>query len=331
MSEMKTLIENFPSQLREALEIGAKAMLKGPKNKIKNILITGLGGSGIGGTIAAEIVFNECPVPITVNKDYFIPAFVDEETLVIVCSYSGNTEETIQAFESALQKKAMVACITSGGKISEMAKSKDLDMILIPGGMPPRACLGYSLVQLFYILHRYGMIGEEFKKQIVKAISLLEKEKSNIVDEANKLGDFFSGKIPVIYAVDGYNGVATRFRQQINENSKMLCWHNILPEMNHNELVGWAGKSENLAVIILRNKTDFSRTQARLEISKEVFRKYTPHVNELWSKGESHLERAIYLIHLTDYVSVILAEKKKIDAMEVNIINHLKGELAKID
>ena len=101
--------------------------------------------------------------------------------------------------------------------------------------------------------------------------------------------------------------------------------------MNHNELVGWAGKSENLAVIILRNKTDYSRTQARLEISKEVFKKYTPHVNELWSNGDSHLERALYLIHLTDFVSAILADKKKIDAMEVNVINHLKGELAKID
>ncbi len=331
MSEMKSLIENFPNQLREALEIGAKAKLSGPAKKIKNILITGLGGSGIGGTIAAEIVSNECPVPIIVNKDYFIPAFVNEETLVIVCSYSGNTEETIQAFEAAMKQKATIACITSGGKIAEMAKSKSLDLILIPGGMPPRACLGYSLIQIFVILNRYGMIGDGFKKQFSDSVSLLEKEKSNILLEANRLGDFFNGKIPVIYAVDGYNGVATRFRQQINENSKMLCWHSILPEMNHNELVGWAGKNESLAVVILRNKTDYSRTQARLEISKEVFKKYTPHVIECWSKGNTHIERALYLIHLTDFVSVILADKKKIDAMEVNIINHLKGELAKID
>ena len=331
MNDMKSLVANFPVQLREAVEIGAKAKLNGPKRSVKNILITGLGGSGIGGTIAAEIVFNECPVPITVNKDYFIPAFVNEDTLVIVCSYSGNTEETIRAFEAALKKNAMIACITSGGKIAELAKSKSLDTIIIPGGMPPRACLGYSLVQLFYILNKYGMIGDEFKKQFTASVSLLEKEKNNILAEAEKLGDFFAGKIPVIYAVDGYNGVATRFRQQINENSKMLCWHNILPEMNHNELVGWAGKNENLAVIILRNKTDYSRTQARLEISSEVFKKYTPHVKELWSKGDSHIERVLYLIHLTDYVSVILADKRKIDAMEVNIINHLKGELAKIE
>lgn len=327
---MKDLVINFPNQLKEAVRIGENAQLNMPAREIKNILITGLGGSGIGGTIVSEIIFSECAVPLIVNKDYFIPAFVDKNTLVIVCSYSGNTEETIQAFDESIKKNAMIACITSGGKILETAKSNKFDHIVIPGGMPPRACLGYSLTQLFYILNYYGMIGNDFKKQLSAAINLLEKEKNNIVAEAEKLTEFFAGKLPVIYAVDGYNGVATRFRQQINENSKMLCWHNILPEMNHNELVGWAGKYENIAVLILRNKTDYSRTQARIEISKEVFNKYTPHVKELWSKGDSHLEQSLYLIHLTDYVTVMLAEKKKIDATEIDIINHLKGELSKI-
>jgi glucose/mannose-6-phosphate isomerase len=328
--DMKSLVAGFPGQLKEAIEIGSKAELKGQSNAINNIVITGLGGSGIGGTIVSEIVSGECPVPITVNKDYFLPAFVGKNTLVIICSYSGNTEETIQALEAAMKKSAMIACITSGGKIGEIAKENKFDTITIPGGMPPRACLGYSLVQLFFLLNKYKLIGGEFLTQLNNSIALLESENKNIIAEATSITDFLSGKIPVIYAVDGFNGVATRFRQQINENSKMLCWHNILPEMNHNELVGWAGNYENLAVIILRNKTDFTRTQARLEISKEVFSKYTKSVKELWSKGNSNLERSLYLIHLTDYVSVMLAEKKKIDAMEVNIINHLKGELSKI-
>ena len=330
MNEMTRLVENFPEQLKEAIGIGEKIRLNKSKTTIKNVLITGLGGSGIGGTIVAEIISGECPVPVSVNKDYFIPAFVDTDTLVIVCSYSGNTEETLQALEAAISKNATIVCITSGGKIAEIAKSKNLDLILIPGGMPPRACLGYSMVQLFYVLHSFGLIDDAFRKQLAGSIALLESEKKVILNEAQQASDFLSGKIPVIYAVDGYNGVATRFRQQINENSKMLCWHNILPEMNHNELVGWASKYENLAVIILRNKTDYSRTQARLTISTEVFKKYTPHCMEVWSKGNSHLERALYLIHLTDYISVMIADKRKIDAMEVNIINHLKGELSKI-
>jgi glucose/mannose-6-phosphate isomerase len=330
MSDMNELVKRFPAQLKEAIEIGEKAKLNKQVKQINNIVIAGLGGSGIGGTIVSEIIAAECKVPVTVIKDYFIPGFVSSNTLVICCSYSGNTEETIQSLEDSIAKNAMIVCITSGGKIAEIANSKNIDLVTIPGGMPPRACLGYSLTQLFYVLHANGIIGDSFRKQLAASIALLEKEENDIVAEAKKIADLLAGKIPVIYAVDGYNGVATRFRQQINENSKMLCWHNILPEMNHNELVGWAENYENVAVIILRNDTDYSRTKARIEISKSVFSKYTKNVTELWSKGESQLEKSLYLIHVTDYVSVMLAEKKKIDATEVNVINHLKGQLAKI-
>src|SRR3954470_1962541 len=145
---MKTLIENFSKQLREAITIGQNSKLQTSNFKLQTVLVTGLGGSGIGGTIVSEIVAGECSIPITVNKDYFIPAFVNENSLVIVSSYSGNTEETIQAMEAALKAKAKIVCVTSGGKIAEMAKQNDCDLILIPGGSPPRAALAYSLTQL---------------------------------------------------------------------------------------------------------------------------------------------------------------------------------------
>jgi glucose/mannose-6-phosphate isomerase len=327
---MKNLVQNFPNQLKEAIEIGEKSQISNLKSGISNVIITGLGGSGIGGTIVSEIVAHECSVPILVNKDYFLPAFVKESTLVIVSSYSGNTEETIQAMEAALKAKANIVCISSGGKISEMAKANNCGLITIPGGMPPRSCLGYSLTQLFFVLHSMKLISDSFKSQLKSAIALITSEEKSIKEEAMKITEFLYEKIPVIYAVDGYNGVATRFRQQLNENSKVLCWHHIIPEMNHNELVGWAGGWEDLAVILLRNKSDYSRTQTRIEICKEVFPKYTPNVYELWSKGNSQLEQSIYLIHLTDWVSCYLADKKGVDATEIEVINHLKSSLAKI-
>ncbi len=330
MKSMKDLILNFPQQLKEAIEIGEKAILSQSKTPITNILITGLGGSGIGGTIVSEIVSAKCNVPILVNKDYFLPSFVNEHTLLIVSSYSGNTEETLEALNEALARKAKIVCVTSGGKVEEIARKEKLDLILIPSGMPPRSCLGYSLTQLFYVFSGMGFINTDFKTELSAAIELLEKEQSSIQSEAMKIAGFLLGKIPVIYAVDGYNGVATSFRQQINENSKMLCWHNILPEMNHNELVGWTENHDDCAVLLIRNKTDYSRTQARIEISKSVFSKYTTHLQELWSKGNSQLERSLYLIHLTDWASYFLADKRNVDATEVNIINHLKGELSKI-
>jgi len=231
--------------------------------------------------------------------------------------------------EAAIKAKAKIVCVTSGGKIAEMAKQNNCDVILIPGGSPPRAALAYSLTQLFFILVKLQLVKTNFENQLRNAADLLDAEEKNIRQEATAVAELLHQKIPVLYAVDGYNGVATRFRQQLNENSKMLAWQGVLPEMNHNELVGWAGGRNDLAVVILRNKTDFVRTQARIEFSKNVFAKHTPHIKEIWSKGNSMLEQSLYLIHLTDWVSLFLAEKKGIDPVEVKIIDQLKGTLAK--
>jgi glucose/mannose-6-phosphate isomerase len=136
--------------------------------------------------------------------------------------------------------------------------------------------------------------------------------------------------MPVIYSDASFEGVAVRFRQQINENSKMLCWHHALPEMNHNELVGWTTPNDKLAVVFFRNETDYKRTQARMELTKKIVSGYTPHVFEIWSKGNTPIERTLYLVHLGDWISWYLSELKQIDATEVKVIDFLKGELAKV-
>ena len=146
--------------------------------------------------------------------------------------------------------------------------------------------------------------------------------------DAERITDHLEGKIPVIYACDGYEGMAVRFRQQLNENSKMLAWHNIVPEMNHNELVGWRNKNENLAVIFFRNDTDYTRNQKRLEINNEVVSKYTSSVMEYWSKGESMIEKTFYFVNVGDHVSYILSQRNGVEAAEIDVINSLKGALA---
>ncbi|MBI4947281.1 MAG: bifunctional phosphoglucose/phosphomannose isomerase [Bacteroidetes bacterium] len=327
---MKDLIENFPGQLREAIRIGEEATLSSAKRKISNVFVSGLGGSGIGGTIVSELVALEATVSINVSKGYFIPKYINENTLVIISSYSGNTEETLNCLNLALKRKAKIVCITSGGKVAEIAKKKKLDVILIPGGNPPRACLGYSLTQLFFILGFHKIITNKFKAQLKSSIELIEAEKQCIISEANEVADKIFGKTPMIYATTYFEGIAVRFRQQINENAKMLCGHHVIPEMNHNELVGWANGSERISVIIFRDKDEFERNNARIEINKEVMRKYTPNITEIWSKGKSQIEKAIYFIHLGDWISLFLAEKRGVDAVEVKVIDMLKGELSKI-
>lgn len=325
---MKTLVDGFTKQLQEALNIANSAVLT-KKNNIQNIVVTGLGGSGIGGTILSELIQGECPVPVIVNKDYFLPEFVSTNSLVIISSYSGNTEETISAMQQAIAKKAQIVCVTSGGKIQEMAKEHGYDTIVIPGGNPPRSCIGYSLVQLLKIVQFNDLVKTDLLKQVSNSITLLDNEKSAIQSEATAVAKTLFQKLPVLYSLGSCEGTVVRFRQQINENSKMLCWHHTLPEMNHNELVGWTERNESLAVVTFRTKFDYERTVKRYEVCKPLFEKYSASVTDIIAKGNSKTEQFFYLINIGDWISCYIADLKNIDAVEVNVITHLKNELAK--
>lgn len=327
---MKEFVSDFSNQLEKALEIGASIQPITAKKPIQNVVITGLGGSGIGGKIVSQLLAGKSLVPILTNNDYGIPNFVNEHTLVIASSYSGNTEETIEAVEKAHQKGASIFCVTSGGKIEGFAKANNLDLALIPGGLPPRAALGYSMPQLFFVLQAYGLIDNDFIKSIQGGIALIREEQKHIHAEAKAIAARLHGKTPVLYADAKFEGLITRIRQQLNENSKVLCWHHVLPEMNHNELVGWAGGDANLAVVMIQSESDYYRTTERFAFSKNVFQKYTTNISEISAKGSDDLERTLYLISLTDWVSVYLAELRNVDPVEVNIISSLKSKLAEL-
>lgn len=326
---MDKLIEGFGRQLERSIEIAEGAKISKHQLPVHNILVTGLGGSGIGGTIVSQIVDDQLNIPMLVNKNYSIPGFVNENSIVIVSSYSGNTEETYAAMMEAFKREAKIICITSGGKIMDFAKCNGLDYIEIDGGMPPRACFGYSFVQQLYILFYLGLINDSFKKELKQVIHLMGEQQKEIQAEALALAEKLDNKIPVIYADASYEGLAIRFRQQINENAKLLCWHHVVPEMNHNELVGWRKDYSNLAVVFLRNEDDYSRNQQRMEFTKRVASANGAEVSEVWSKGGSKLEKTLYLLHLTDWVSYFIAEIRKMDAVEVDVITNLKNELAK--
>ena len=327
---MKELIEDFTKHVTQSISISNSTSLIPFEGKINNVLICGLGGSGIGGTIISQVFANNSCCPIVINKDYKIPAFVNQNTLVIACSYSGNTEESLEMLAQAESKNAVIACITSGGKLLEIVRQKKHNHIVIPGGYPPRAAFGLAFPPLFFLLAHYKITTDDYIPQFNNAVKIIDAEEGNMVAEAIMITEKLFNKIPVIYADANYEGVAVRFRQQINENAKMLCWHHAIPEMNHNELVGWTTKNENLAVVLFRNDDDYFRTQKRMEINKTVISKYTSTIVEIYSKGNSRLEKALYLIHLGDWISYLLAEKKGIDVTEVDVITNLKNELAKI-
>lgn len=326
---MKQLIEQFSNQLEEAIRIGRGAKLVFKQKQFNLVMVSGLGGSGIGGSIVQEYVFDKLKVPFIVNKDYFIPASINNQSLFIACSYSGNTEETLQAVASAYKAKAQIVCITSGGALAEFAHTHKLNIIEIPPGMPPRSCLGYSLVQLLFVLKKAGLLKTPVETEIQSGITRINKDKSLIQKQAKALAEKVSGKQIAIYTIAGREGLAIRFRQQLNENSKVLAWHNVIPEMTHNEIVGWRKANENVAVVFCYHSDDFAKNIKRLQVLKKVVKQYNTNTNEIIIKGSNYWEKAFYFIHFTDWVSVYLADLNQQDTMEVKVIDHLKKEMAK--
>lgn len=329
---MDTLIERFPAQLSESLQIGENASLTAHNEPIHRVYVAGLGGSGIGANFVAGFIREECSIPYTVGKGYTIPAFVDKNTLAIASSYSGNTEETLSSFEQIKKSGAKIVVISSGGKLIEMAKEEGYDFIQIPDDWPsPRACLGYSLVQQLFVLKKLGFISSESILSIRSSIDLIKYNQEEIKTEAKEIAKKLHNKIPIIYTTGRMESVAIRLRQQINENAKMLCWHHVIPEMNHNELVGWKDKNDDFAVLYLRNNDDYNRNQIRMDINKKIISKCTENIIEVQSRGKNLIEKSIYLVHLGDWVSWYLSELRGVDSIEVDVIDYLKSELAKVD
>lgn len=327
---MKDLVAAMNKQITEAIKIGQSINFKKSSKKIDKILCCGLGGSGIGGVIVSQLLRNELKVPFVCANDYNIPAFVDENTLIIASSYSGNTEETLAAVEMGINKGAEICVITSGGRLAEMALANHWNYAFVPGGEQPRAMLTYSIVQQLFMLNLYGLCTDKHIQELSGAVQLIDQYETDIQQEAKSVADELVGHTPIIYADSLFGGLATRFKQQLNENSKELCWDHVLPEMTHNELVGWAGGKSDFAPVYLATNFDHPRTTYRWKIAKEIIGKYTGNISEIHARGGNMIEQLFYLIHLTDWVSVYLAENKKIDPVEVNVITHLKSEMSKI-
>lgn len=330
---MKQLVEGFAQQLRDAMDIGEKATVTFPSSIYNNVVIAGMGGSGIGGDIIQAYVADKLEVPVVVNKGYTVPAFVGLGTLFIASSFSGNTEETISGVRAAMNSDASIGFVTSGGELLRIAQEEGMPHLIIPGeSKQPRACLGYSLVEMLYLLHYAGLLDDTFKTELRQSIDLLEEQAGIIKVQASALANNFYNKLPILYVSDALGPVAVRFQHQLNENAKHLCHVNTFPEMNHNEIVGWQHPEsiyEQLAVLLIKTAYDHPRVRLRMDLSKKIFESKVQDVLEIEAQGATYLEQALYLIHLFDWVSVYLAELNNVNPNTIDNIDYLKGELSK--
>lgn len=339
---MLEALDGFSRQCAEAVAIAVRAPLPDQlADAISAVIVAGMGGSGIGGDLAKLLLDKEMSVPFQVVKGYRLPAFTNKNTLVIIVSYSGNTEEALSCFKQAVSCKAKVVCLTSGGKLAEEAESRGLALIQVPAGLQPRAALGYLFLPLLVVLSRLNLSSFD-EKQLGEALNWLQKASNRFGpgvsfkdNQAKQIAVKIRGRIPVVYGSDGINApVALRWKCQFNENSKNPAFFHLFPELNHNELVGWeerTGPGEKFCLILLRDDLEPIRLKKRIEVTKELIQSHVGEVIEVEAEGESPLAKILSLVYLGDYVSVYLAFLNGVDPSPVDKIVFLKEKLAEVE
>lgn len=332
-SGMFSLITGFPGQCRKAVEIASIEEPDGYGAGIENVVVAGMGGSAIGGDILCNCVSGELEAPLEVVRDYSLPAYAGEKTLFIAASYSGDTEETLSACSQALSRGARVICVTSGGMLEKLGLERGAHVVRIPPGQPPRTALGYLFFPMLVKLSQSGLVARK-DAEIDRTIALMDDMSRRLSEEggpAEETARALEGAIPVIYGSSGVSACAAlRWRTQINENSKSLAFTALLPEMNHNEIVGWEnppGMLKNMPVVLLRDRGDHERVNTRMEITKSLLGGMPPSVTEIWSEGESLMERVFSLMYYGDFVSFYLAALYGVDPTPVKKIQTLKERL----
>ncbi len=304
------------------------------KKGIDSVVVTGMGGSAISADLFVNFFKDELDIPFIVNRSYSLPNFVNKNTLLIVSSYSGNTEETISVFKSALKTKCRIVCITTGGKIEALAKKNKVPVVKILPGFQPRYALGLSFFTLLKVLNKIKIVS--VKPAFVNSVIKLYKNKAKLYSkEKNPALDFAEeilGYIPVIYSAEGItSSIGYRLKSQFNENSKLLAFHNVLPEMNHNEIVGWESFEEkqfHAKVINIMDKEYPARIKKRFDIVNELFAQSKAVVINLESKEKSFKIRLMDLIFLCDWITYYTAVLRGCDPSEIKNIDLLKERLS---
>ncbi|MDP8245124.1 MAG: bifunctional phosphoglucose/phosphomannose isomerase [Candidatus Hinthialibacter antarcticus] len=334
-------IENFHEQCAEGVSI-ARAFDMPNMQGIQNVVVCGMGGSAIGGDLMRSYASSIALAPIEVVRSYQLPRYANENTLLVASSYSGNTEETLSAYEQAKACGAKILGISTGGQLAQRCQQDGHPCIITKGGMSPRAALGYSFMPLLVAFERLGLV--ENQSQAIESTLAILKESSQQFrynspfenNFAKQLSKALYGSIPVIYAgQNAFEPIAARWRAQINENAKTFAHNMVVPEMNHNEILGWKNPKpsilKKLHVVYLLDQGYHPQTLRRFDVMKKIIEPSAHGVSVVQSKGDSLLARMFYTISVGDFASCYLAYFYKEDPTPIPAIDFLKAELAKVD
>ncbi len=307
--------------------------------KPKKILVVGMGGSAIGGDLLKDWLRETLSIPINVCREYNLPAYADEETLVLVSSYSGNTEETLSMFLEALEKRCMTLSITSNGSLLDFNEILNLPFVKLPTGYPPRSAVPYLFFPLVTSLKKLGILSG-VDDEIRETITVLKQVREEIKPEnpalqniSKQIANGVKGSIPFICGSGFYRSIALRIKTQFNENGKTPAKSETFPELNHNETVGWTGLREltkNFSVILIRDTQETLEISTRIDVTRKlVFDSGAKNVLEIYARGIAKLARLLSVMYIGDFASVYLGILYGLDPTPVKIIDELKLQLSK--
>ncbi|UCE44830.1 MAG: bifunctional phosphoglucose/phosphomannose isomerase [Methanobacteriota archaeon] len=323
---------SMSAHLTEGFELGKAAA--STIADAKEIFVCALGGSAIGGDLAYAWLSESPGIPCSVVRSYSVPARIGPDSLAIVISYSGDTEETLSMAEQALERNAMTVTISSGGKLKDIASKHGVPHCAIPPGLVPRSTIGYAFGSLAGILDGAGII--DCQDSISSARESIERVRSHCAPEietgenpAKKLAHSLHGTVPVVIGHGTLVPVARRWANQLNENAKMIAFSNELPEMNHNGIVGWAGDdlSRGFSMIFLEDEVSDSRMSRRIEATKAMMSERV-RVYSSVASGSSRLARVFSSVMMGDYVSLYSAFARRVDPSTTEQIDEIKRILS---
>jgi glucose/mannose-6-phosphate isomerase len=316
----------IPDQLRDALWRIESARLESSPSA--GLFVCGMGGSAIGGDLAAAAIGDRLTAPMVTVRGYALPSWATPEWTVLCSSYSGGTEETLACFEAAetLGAKRLVA--STGGPLVDRARETEVPVIGLPGIFQPRAAVAYMVVVAAEVAWLAGA-APRLHTEIDAAAAFLAEQAETLQQQARELATLVAGAVPVIYGSDLTAPVARRWKTQVNENAKFPAWWGELPEADHNELLGWSGAvgDERAAAIFLEDRDQHPRVARRFELTAKSIESGAAAVARVETAGETRLERMLWAVVLGDLVTLELARQRGVDPLPVEAIERFKEEM----
>lgn len=314
----------IPAHLRDALWRIESARLE--PREAAGVLVCGMGGSAIGGDLAAAALGDRLTRPLLTVRGYELPSWATPEWSVLASSYSGDTEETLACFEAAEALGASRIVISTGGALVEAARAAGVPVVGLPGILQPRAAVAYMFATSAEAAALAGA-GPRLHTEIDAAAGFLERECEQLRRCAAQIAPHLDASVPVIIGADLTAPVARRWKTQINENAKLPAFFSELPEANHNELCGWKG--EDLVAVLLEDSDQHPRERRRFELTAETIEASGTHVVRVRTDGETRVERMFWAVMLGDLLSVRLAEMLDVDPTPVEAIEDFKAALGR--